>query len=420
MKYLLLLLLTTFSFSNEFISYKGIFLNSPTQLAIHGCWDNVIKDFDEMNIAIVEIDDIYTESTHYFIDRKGEIIPFNKINGINYKFDVNTFKTDNAQVAEHNALWGYYHRNGGENLEFKYDNAYNFEYNGLAIVREKNYGIINSKGEYIVPPIYDDIEFFSNKEITTAKKDGKYGVINTKGEIVIPFYYDTIEIDEITHTIIVQLEKYSLFDFNGEPLFDNTYKNLKKQRNNLFAYQDDNDRWGFLDIYENVIIEPHFDDVLSFENSMNTGAMINGKWGFINKNGEWIIKPQFTEVNNFKNGFAAFRNHNLWGFINENGEIIIPAKFDEIYSFNENNIAMVRDTYWGVIDTKGNYILQPSYLMMEETVFGHIIVQNQNHQWLGLMDNNGTLSKKSLIAMKENYIGCQEFLMEVENLEEKN
>ena len=61
---------------------------------------------------------------------------------------------------------------------------------------------------------------------------------------------------------------------------------------------------------------------------------IDGKWGFINENGDIIIEPKFDEALSFtENGLAAACLNNKCGFINENGDFVIEPKFDEAGSF---------------------------------------------------------------------------------------
>ena len=112
-------------------------------------------------------------------------------------------------------------------------------------------------------------------------------------------------------------------------------------------------KWGFVDEYENWIIQPMFDEVFEFiyglarviyqgkigyidfrgawvieprfENighfDVATWAMSDGKFGYININGDWIIKPQFDEVEDvdFFNGYAKVQKGGKWGWIDRNG-----------------------------------------------------------------------------------------------------
>ena len=61
---------------------------------------------------------------------------------------------------------------------------------GLAGVEQnEKWGFINTKGEVVVPCIYDDAVSFS-EGLAGVEQNEKWGFINTKGEVVIPCIYD--------------------------------------------------------------------------------------------------------------------------------------------------------------------------------------------------------------------------------------
>ena len=55
----------------------------------------------------------------------------------------------------------------------------------------RNLGYINKKGEFVIKPIYDDVEPFENG-LGKVRRDKKYGYVNYNGEEVIPVEYDYV------------------------------------------------------------------------------------------------------------------------------------------------------------------------------------------------------------------------------------
>ena len=86
--------------------------------------------------------------------------------------------------------------------------------NGKSGVVGRKYGFVNESGNFVVPPIYDEIKLFDTTHVmylesadsgpittmpfyfpggyTQAKRGGKMGLINTRGEEVIPCAYDFV------------------------------------------------------------------------------------------------------------------------------------------------------------------------------------------------------------------------------------
>ena len=185
-------------------------------------YHSIDKFIDGIAIASKEIDDEYK---YGFINKKGEVIvPMN--------YDrVEEFSNDVALIVQ-NGKYGFVNEKGEEVVHCTYDFAFSFEegselatcqsgenihcvdnegnivlsfninasryntfdnfYEGFMIVavyseeKEKRiYGVIDEKGNEIVPCKYDAIEYFSDG-LAVVRSEDKYGCINEKGELVIP------------------------------------------------------------------------------------------------------------------------------------------------------------------------------------------------------------------------------------------
>ena len=52
-------------------------------------------------------------------------------------------------------------------------------------------GFINTRGEWVIKPVFDDVRLFVDGQ-ATAKKGGKWGSISTRGEWVIEFQVEEV------------------------------------------------------------------------------------------------------------------------------------------------------------------------------------------------------------------------------------
>ncbi|NME68925.1 WG repeat-containing protein [Flammeovirga aprica] len=77
----------------------------------------------------------------------------------------------------------------------KFKHKHSFDFVGLNVegyhlyYKDDKYGMINSKGEIIIPNIYDNLDVLS-EGLISAKKGDKWGYINIKNEEVVPFIFD--------------------------------------------------------------------------------------------------------------------------------------------------------------------------------------------------------------------------------------
>lgn len=97
----------------------------------------------------------------------------------------------------------------------------------LAIVQSHSnnkWGIINTKGETIIPFEYSE-ELSMSKGKIAAKKDGKWGLLDTSGKTVLPFEYDYMKPESTDKTTVLFVRKgekpnakYGVIDFTGKIL----------------------------------------------------------------------------------------------------------------------------------------------------------------------------------------------------------
>lgn len=97
-------------------------------------------------------------------------------------------------AKEKDKKYGYINDRGDYIIAPSFDNAGAF-YAGIAVVKKnKKVGIINAKGEFIVNPIYDDAIYYAPEGKVSVKKAGKWGVIDQSGKIIIPFIHEYISV----------------------------------------------------------------------------------------------------------------------------------------------------------------------------------------------------------------------------------
>ena len=92
-------------------------------------------------------------------------------------------------------------------IPLKYESARPFS-EGLAPVElDGKWGLINKKGDIIVPYKYDNVSSFYpfSKGLAEIKLNGKVGLINKQGEVVVQPKYDSIYGPKRTGVTTVEL-----------------------------------------------------------------------------------------------------------------------------------------------------------------------------------------------------------------------
>lgn len=271
----------------------------------------------------------------------------------------------------------------------KFDKAFDFS-NGVAIVANNvdgklMYAIINTKGENLTGFVINDIQasktikdshdfsfskFKGRRLIVSSKnsatdKSPKWGVIDTLGKFVVPTIYDKVNYfsANLYEVRTAYDDSCGLVDITGKIVLPTNYKYIgypKENRARISIRKPSSDSYSFDELY-----------------------------GYIDTLGKIIIAPQYEEAYRFADGIAAVCNvkNGDFIFINANGKQIINSKFSKAYmtiltdplssiatsltdqSDNSSLKYLIHNKYigaakngnWGVMDTLGNEVMPFKY-----------------------------------------------------------
>lgn len=241
--------------------------------------------------------------------------------------------------------------------DYKYiDIFYNNGTDCFTVQKNKSYGLINLLGEIVIPTEYEELlvvgifvkahkdntdytydlkgnlalnsDFVSLKETTTGKlyisidEDYRYGLTDIEKNVVVQNKYDYIDEIEETGLLIATVgDNVTIYSGGGREIISAEHADLKRigkyievttAKDSYFLSQDgkkvdnksvylnnklyaskSNNKWGFVDLKNNVIVTPIYDEVTEFNEYGFAGVKKNGKWGVINESGEVVLEPTY-------------------------------------------------------------------------------------------------------------------------------
>ncbi len=155
-------------------------------------------------------------------------------------------------------------------LSTEYEEDYQTFNEGLMVIeKDKKFGFANTKGEIVIPIIYDGANWFS-EGLAPVLKDGKWGFINTKGETVIDFKFTGVMMP-----------------------FEDGYAAYGKRNSSSLGHYT-SDLWGLIDKKGNVVIQNKYSSAGTGYNS-NFVVEKDGKKMLINKNEEVLVLLKYEE-----------------------------------------------------------------------------------------------------------------------------
>lgn len=334
------------------INVKGVILVKPKYDFIKG--DGYLQDGSYKNSGYIIGNRLEGEMRYGYMDVNGKEIVKLEQENLYRVTEINS--NDVYIVASQNGRYALY-KNKENLTTYKYIAMfYNNGTNTFTVQKNKSYGLINLSGEVLIPEEYEqmmvvgiyvkahkndtDYTFdlngnvvensqFASLQLTTTGKfyisiddNYRYGIADTDKNVVIENKYDYIdEVEEtglliatvdddvtiysgnVTEIVSIQDAQVSIENgyirvSTGKDLYYLTVNGKKVDNktvyldNNIYASKLD-DKWGFVDLRNNVIVPYEYDEVTELNEYGFAGVKKDGKWGVINSNGEIILEPTY-------------------------------------------------------------------------------------------------------------------------------
>jgi len=189
---------------------------------------------------------------------------------------------------------------------------------------------------------------------------GKYGVVNNKGQVIVPFEYDFISEFNQGLAKVEKNKKYGLMDINGNLVIPVMYESL---------YHCDNSGWpkpvkingkaGAINRKNQLVIQATYRFLDCFYNGLAVVSDAAGEtYGIIDSTGKTVIPVGIYQSlsSEFNNGLALAKKNDLWGFINKAGKEVIPFVYEDAFPFQQGRAEVTKGYEQVYINTKGEVV----------------------------------------------------------------
>ncbi len=317
--------------------------------------------------------------------------------------------------------------NGKELTKLKYRNIFSFGEQGLAGVwspdpNNHNNGLINRKGELVVPFVYDNIDYFTDEDLIYVKNDGKYGYLNPEGKLAIDLKYEAAEPFQDGRAIVKLNGKYGMINtqdmFTIDPVYDeiidmydgyyilrrgNMHTVMNPNKLLDFKYEMPVESWslnristsGYYYVYaHNKIyflnpegLDIHHEYYLPSDAERDSAgydpygggsyfkyidfiyvpgyddmflSYQNKKMAVVDEKGTLITFYKYDQLDVYWSDMCRFRIGKKYGYLDRNGEEI-SSGFDLNYPFYGEFAMVVKNDLYGYINRKGEQIIPCIY-----------------------------------------------------------
>lgn len=268
-----------------------------------------------------------------------------------------------------------------------YKSPLTIEYNYYKVYTNGKYGILNTKGELVVPATYDDIimpnpskpVFICQYNYNTTTEEYDYIVLNDKEEEIFD-KYENVQAIPVTGIIgSIPYEKwalrykednlYGLISIDGKEITKPIYEEISSvpYKEGVFLVKE-NGKYGVINNkgvplvkseYDNIIGDGYYNDEIGYKASCF--IVTKGEYvGYISETGEVILENEYDSIFRIKElpeRYIIAKKNGQYGLLN-NTKIIIGFNYQELsYDEAANLIIVKRNKDYGVINIEGNKVL---------------------------------------------------------------
>ena len=235
----------------------------------------------------------------------------------------------------------------------QYDRAWNFSEGLAAVIKEGELSFINEKGEQAIPmtfPFHFDDDHahyafqFHDGLCVMISWDHKWGLINTRGEWVVEPIYTEIKKPRFGYRIVSESERYGLLTSAGKTVLPLEY--------DIIRYSSDGQGFFIAKDGYAKIVDKHFNTIVPFaHDGLYQLTYIH----------DYRSVEEYDENGNIKPITPPYWRYDVGmnsGVIDRTGHVIIPAKYFMVRMVDEN-LFEVEVTCEGdriLFDRKGQYV----------------------------------------------------------------
>lgn len=267
----------------------------------------------------------------------------------------------------------------------------------------KKYGLVDSKDQLLLEPIYDNITHLSSLNYYRIEKDHKYGLVDAQGKTIFPLEFDSIDFFKKTKrfalnknnqsgladetgkfiTPLQSVYRYAfelddkliatskqtpssyqmgIADISGNLIIPAKYEYIAQIQHHLISVRQ-NGKWGLIDIKDNLVLNPQYDEIefLKYNPSLFKVKTKN-TYLLINQQNQAVLSDNFTDIQELASNVFLVKN-DLWRVVNQKGKSLNKTQFNtiQISNFNDDPIAVKVGDKWGFINRQGKTIIKPQF-----------------------------------------------------------
>lgn len=214
----------------------------------------------------------------------------------------------------------------------------------------------------LIPFILDSFKPFE-EGYSKVKMKGKYGLINQKGQFILPCEYYKININSKS---LIRAQKnenssWQFYDSKGIKIALKLFPDWVSNNfeNNLYLAKKNN-KYGYVDESLKIVIPYQYNFASDYQHRFAV-VKKDDYSGVIDAKGNWVISPVVDSLKILSAHAFIFHDREIWGTLDTNGVERFIANSNISYEILEEGLIIKKGEKQGYVNKYGSIILEPIY-----------------------------------------------------------
>ena len=244
-------------------------------------------------------------------------------------------------------------------IQPQYDDALPFSEGFASVCKNDSCFYINKEGNTTSDNFFEETESYKDG-IAIVKKGNDYFLINRSGQIISKGYQD---INESSHQLYVcKLNNvYGAINSKGEIIIPFNYSKLGNFKNKFAYYLST--QYGLVDIH-NMALPAQWEWISDVDSNSIAIVKRKNQFGLMNVEGQLILATEYDYITSCKDEIYLVVKNNTYGFYNVKEKCFMTSvdydynpSYDANYYTNGKSFKLIRDDEVALADANGRYTI---------------------------------------------------------------
>jgi hypothetical protein len=305
-----------------------------------------------------------------------------------------------------------------------FSNIGEFNRGKASFCKENRFGVITSRGEVVIKPIYHKLMLTDERVVAELTGDKRFALLDSAGNTISNRSYEEIKPFNGKFFPVRNRGFWGAINSDGKEIIACTHDSIGQVLDDLLVVKFKG-KYGVIDLKENWMITPQpgriqlissdrylvqkektkflksfkgeliyfSDNALEYKDGYLVESLQSGSFLKIDMQG--LIAERFDrgesiqELFEESEGLRAIKKDNRYGFVDSRGRLRIANRYENVKSFRESLAPVMIRGKWGFINHADQIAVQPVYEEVEQFTNGFSIVKQKDQ--FGLIDKSGKL-----------------------------